>query len=139
MKNERLISLLLCLVGGVTGWSQPAKEARQVIARYAGGQKISVKVSVSLDRQDGCDVFETSVKNGKLYINASSGVAACRGFYEYVKSQGAGISSWSGNRLELPEKLADMEKRIVISPFKHHYYFNVVTFGYTMPYWDWER
>lgn len=27
MKNERLISLLLCLVGGVTGWSQPAKEA----------------------------------------------------------------------------------------------------------------
>lgn len=124
---------------GCDGLEPTGEGSRQVIERYAGGQKISVKVSVSLDRQDGCDVFETSVKNGKLYINASSGVAACRGFYEYVKSQGAGISSWSGNRLELPEKLADMEKRIVISPFKHHYYFNVVTFGYTMPYWDWER
>lgn len=139
MKNGRLIGLLLCLTVYVTGWSQPAKEARRVIERYAEGGKVPVKVSVSLDSRDGCDVFETSVKNGKLYINASSGVAACRGFYEYVKSQGAGISSWSGNRLELPEKLADMEKRTVISPFKHHYYFNVVTFGYTMPYWDWER
>lgn len=88
MKNGRFIGLLLCLTACMTGWSQPAKEARRVIERYAEGRKVPVKLSVSLDRQDGCDVFETSVKNGKLHINASSGVAACRGFYEYVKSQG---------------------------------------------------
>lgn len=112
MNNGRLISLLLCLTVCVTGWSQPEKEARRVIERYAEGRKVPVKVSVSLDSQDGRDVFETSVKNGKLYINASSGVAACRGFYEYVKSQGAGISSWSGNRLELPENWRIWQRRL---------------------------
>ena len=63
MNNGRLISLLLCLTVCVTGWSQPEKEARRVIERYAEGRKVPVKVSVSLDSQDGRDVFETSVKN----------------------------------------------------------------------------
>ena len=139
MGIKRVIGLLVCLATFGMGWSQSAKEALRVIERYADGQKVPVKISLSLEKQDGCDVFETSVKKGKLYINASSGVAACRGFYEYVKSQGAGISSWSGNRLALPDKLTDQAKQIVVSPFKHHYYFNVVTFGYTMPYWDWTR
>ena len=81
-------------------------------------------------------MFETSVRNGELSINASSGVAACRAFYEYVKSQGAGISSWSGTRLELPERLPDMDKRTVISPFRHHYYLNVVTFWKNRANWE---
>lgn len=138
-KSKRLFCVLAFMAVCLMSWSQSAKEARQVIERYADGQKLPVKVKVSLDKQDGCDVFETSVKNGKLHINASSGVAACRAFYEYVKEQGAGISTWSGKRLELPSVLPDMEERKVVSPFKHHYYFNVVTYGYTMPYWDWAR
>ena len=145
MKNKGFIRLMLCLVIFMTGCSQPTKEekeaqqAMEVIKRYAEGQTIPVRIAVTLDKQDGRDVFETSVKDGVLYVNASSGVAACRGFYEYVKSQKAGISSWSGKRLEWPEKLEDSETRTVVSPYKHHYYFNTVTYGYTMPYWDWTR
>lgn len=139
MNHRKFISLSLLLAVCAMVYSQPVQEVGRVIERYAMGRKVPVKVSVSLDKRNGCDVFETSVKNGKLHINASSGVAACRAFYEYVKSQGAGIVSWSGNRLELPAELADLDKRTVISPFKHHYYFNVVTFGYTTPYWDWAR
>lgn len=139
MNSKKLLCVLALVAVCSMGWSQSAKEARKVIERYAAGHKVPVKVKVTLDKQDGCDVFETSVEDGKLFINASSGVAACRAFYEYVKSQQAGIVSWSGNRLQLPEELPDMDKQTVVSPFKHHYYFNVVTYGYTMPYWDWER
>lgn len=139
MTISRLATLLLCLAVCVTGWCRTSEEAIHVIERYADGQNVPVKVSVSLNKHDGCDVFETSVRDGILYINASSGVAACRGFYEYVKSLGAGIFSWSGTRLALPDKLPDMEKQTVVSPFRHHYYLNVVTYGYTMPYWNWER
>ena len=57
MKKERFIGLLLCLTVCVTGWSQSVKEVRQVIERYAEGRKIPIKVSVSLDSQNGCDVF----------------------------------------------------------------------------------
>ena len=119
-------------------WGQSAKEAQQVIERFAGN-KAPVELSLSLNKQDGCDVFETSVKDGKLNVKGSSGVALCRGFYDYVKSKGAGINSWSGNRIALPARLADEPAEQTVSPFRHHYYFNVVTYGYTMPYWDWTR
>lgn len=112
--------------------------AADVIKRFAG-ENIPVEVSVSLDKNDGRDVYETTVTDGRLTVRASSGVAACRGFYDFVKNSGAGISSWTGNRLDWPATLADSETVSVTSPFKHHYYFNVVTFGYTTPYWDWAR
>ena len=130
--------LSICLVSLTTAWGQSTKEAQGVIERFAG-KKMSVDLSLSLNKQNGYDVFETSVSKGKLKVKASSGVALCRGFYDYVKSQNAGICSWSGNRLELPRKLAAAPAIRVVSPFKNHYYFNVVTYGYTMPYWDWER
>ncbi|MEG0040030.1 MAG: alpha-N-acetylglucosaminidase N-terminal domain-containing protein, partial [Bacteroides sp.] len=77
------------------------KEAQQVIQRFAG-EKLPVQLSLSLDKQEGCNVFETSVQDGVLQIKGSSGVALCRGFYDYVKNQGVGINSWSGNRLDWP-------------------------------------
>ena len=145
MKCIGFIGLMLCLAISLVGCSQPSKEEKQakqameVIKRYAGGQSLPVEIAITLDKQNGCDVFETSVKDGVLYVKASSGVAACRGFYEYIKSQKAGINSWSGNRLEWPDPMEDIPAQTVVSPYKHHYYFNTVTYGYTMPYWDWTR
>lgn len=145
MKYKVFVRLMLCLVTTIIGCSKPsvgeneAKQAMDVIKRYAEGQSLPVEIAVTLDKQNGCDVYETSVKNGTLYINASSGVAACRGFYEYVKAQKAGIYSWSRNRLQWPVNMEDSPMHTVISPYKHHYYFNTVTYGYTMPYWDWAR
>lgn len=119
-----------------------AEQAVQdVVRRFTDGQ-LPVKVSLSLSpTEDGRDVYEYSVRRGKLCISASSGVAACRAFYDYVKQKGAGIASWSGNRFEMPENL-ETEFRRVVSPYRHHQYLNVVTYGYTMPFWDearWDR
>ena len=134
IKKALLIFTLLPLLS----WGQDIKQAEQVIQRFAGN-KLPVHLSLSLDKQNGCDTYETSVEKGRLYIKGSSGVALCKGFYDYVKSKGAGISSWSGKRLEWPSKLADEAPKQIVSPFRNHYNFNVVTYGYTMPYWDWER
>ncbi len=132
----RILILLLALTGSATAGSPDA--ARAVIERFAG-KNIAVVLSMNLDKEAGCDVYETSVKNGRLHVAGSSPVALCRGFYSYLKSQTAGICSWSGNRMELPRRLDDAPLQRTVSPFEHHYYFNVVTYGYTMPYWDWER
>lgn len=134
---KSILLLFLCLVPSLI-WGQSVKQAEDVIKRFSG-KKLPVTLLLSLEKQNGCDVFETSVVNGRLQIKGSSGVALCRGFYDYVKSNGAGISSWSGNRLEWPGKLPVKPEKRVVSPFQNHYYFNVVTYGYTMPYWDWER
>lgn len=135
MKEKVLF--LFCLLPTLL-WGQNVVPAEQVIRRFAG-KDVPVRLSQSLEKRDGCDVFQTSVQDGELSIKGSSNVALCRGFYEYVKSKGIGICSWSGNRFDWPEKILDEESRQVVSPFQNHYYFNVVTFGYTMPYWDWSR
>lgn len=119
--------------------SKGRKEARAVVERVYPQLAKRVEWS-SADPQDGCDVFQQTVgKNGRLKIAASSPVAACRGVYDFIRNNGYGISSWTANRLQLPADLRDSEVRRVVSPFAHHYYFNVVTYGYTMPYWDWAR
>lgn len=113
-------------------------EARHVIERFAG-RKLPVNLSLSLGKADGCDRYEYTAKSGRLHLKGSSGVALCKGFYDYLKFHKAGISSWSGNRCDLPSRMPDAPVTAVTSPFRHHYYFNVVTYGYSMPYWNWER
>ena len=135
-----LLKLTLALATAVTvhGCQDPAiREASAVIERFNDG-KTDVKLEL-IEKCDGKDQYEITIRNGRAEIKGSSGVALCRGYYDLVKSQGAGIRSWSGQRNEMPEQLADQPARRVVSPVEHHYYFNVVTYGYTMPYWDWER
>lgn len=113
-------------------------EAEAVIRRFTEG-KMPVKVAVSMSKDaEGRDRYSYEVKGGRLCIYASSGVAACRGFYDYVKQKGAGIASWSGCRFQLPADIS-AEPRMVYSPYRDHQYLNVVTYGYTAPYWDKER
>lgn len=118
-----------------------AKAAREVITRFAG-ENLPVKLSLNLDKQDGRDVYVTTVTDGKLSISGSSPVALCRGFYKFMKDKGAAINSWSGNRFVMPELSGSEAAVRTESPYRDHYYLNVVTYGYTMPYWDrgrWEK
>lgn len=139
MKAFPFLILFLALVSCSTKPNESEQAANDVISRFAA-QDLNIELHADLPKtDDGCDQFTSAIKNGRLTIHGSSGVALCRGFYDYVKSQEAGISSWSGKRCELPEQLTDTDEKHIISPFAHHYYFNVVTYGYTMPYWDWPR
>ncbi|MEG1729960.1 MAG: alpha-N-acetylglucosaminidase TIM-barrel domain-containing protein, partial [Bacteroidaceae bacterium] len=138
MKLPFLISLLLPLSLFAQRTQEALYESHQVIQRFVG-KDVPVDLSLSLKKQKGCDKFVYTVKNGRLKIQGSSGVALCRGFYDYVKGQNAGICSWSGKRVAWPSRLKNQPAREVVSPFQHHYNFNVVTYGYTMPYWDWAR
>lgn len=121
---------------------EPKKEAAQnaenVIERQFG-KEISDRVKVTIDKANQKkQTFSLEVRNNKIYITANSNVNACRAFYDYIKSKGYGIVHWSGKRCELPEKLKN-ETYEKSSPFKYHYYFNVVTHGYTTAFWDWNR
>ena len=136
----RLFSLLmtsvLCLIPfGVT--ARKTDPAMQVIQRVT--EQKSVPVTLSLKKGNGKTFFTYCVKNGQLQIQGSDNVALCRGFYDYMKSNHLGIYSWSGKNLAVPATFTAGTAKTVESPFANHYYFNVVTYGYSMPYWDWER
>lgn len=62
------------------------KEAAAAISRFNDGRKPAVRPKL-IEKADGKDLFETSVEKGRLTVKGSSGVALCRGYYDFVKSQ----------------------------------------------------
>lgn len=111
--------------------------AREVIKRLIGDKANTIRFEVSEEK--GNDRFVVNAENGVLTLRANSSVAFCRGFYTYLREVCHGMVSWSGSHLPLPEKWKDCRNLSGVSPYEHRYYLNVVTFGYTTPYWDWAR
>ena len=137
MKKIHAIALGLLMASPLGIWARKTDAALELIRRVSGTAEVPVKLS--LKKEEGKTYFEYVVDRGVLKIKGSDPVALCRGYYDYVKSNHLGIYSWSGNNIALPSALTDREQKRVVSPFQNHYYFNVVTYGYSMPYWDWER
>lgn len=114
------------------------REVKQVIKRAIGSNLSDIHFEI-IEKTGRCDVFEQEIINNKLIIRGSSGVALARGFYDFLRINELGQIGWSGGRVEWPENLVGLKTRKVVSPVEHHYYLNVVTYGYTTPYWDWNR
>ena len=131
-----LRTLVLCslLFSTLTAYSD--NDVKKLISRTSDGNIKKVKLTkVESDKTE----FEHYVKDGTLYITGSDDIALSRGYYDFVKQNNYGVNTWSGSNIELPKRLEDTEVRKVVSPFENHYYFNVVTYGYSLPYWDWAR
>lgn len=119
--------------------AQAISEARGVIQREFGSAALENVQFDMLRSVDGRDVFEYQASGGHLVVRGSSPVALCSGFYQYIRHNHLGIASWSGNRLNLSKGWPDTPLQREVSPYRYRFYFNVVTYGYTMPYWGWDR
>ena len=112
--------------------------ALDIINRFTdNGMDVEVILDLCRTTTD-CGRYTYSATADKLTIHATGAVAACRGFYDYVKAKGAGFLSWSGKRFVKPADMACDEVSLV-TQFRDHQYFNVVTYGYTTPYWGKDR
>lgn len=119
-----------------------AKAVRDVIERTLGYSPRRLAIEVTGRDSLGRDYFSTEAADGRLTLRGSTPVAACRGFYDYVKRHGYGMVTWSANTVKLPRRFPDQPLHKVVTPFQHRLYMNVCTMGYTHPYkqWeDWER
>lgn len=123
----------------VGGDEEAVREARGVISREFGQAALKNVTFHTMQVGSANDTFEYEAANGQLAVRGSSAVAICSGFYQYLKHSHLGIASWSGNRLDLAGGWPDTLLTRVESPYRYRYYLNVVTYGYTMPYWGWER
>ncbi len=139
MNLRSLILLFLAACHGMAATQQEQQAARDVITRFAGDDFACRVSTSSCPPSNGCPAYSWKVENGQLHLCASHGVALCKAFYDFTTSQGAGIASWSGNRFCAPAPMPEGACGSAVSPVRHHQYFNVVTFGYSTPYWDWPR
>lgn len=87
----------------------------------------------------GGDWYRVEARGGTVQVSGTSGVALCRGTYDYVKTKLHGLVQWEGTRYDSPARLPDWSSGVVSTPHKYRHYFNVCTFGYTTAFWDWNR
>ncbi|GHV02290.1 alpha-N-acetylglucosaminidase [Bacteroidia bacterium] len=149
MKRSSLFLIFLLTASGISLKAAPSAQARQaspgetaargVIERTLGYSPANIRIEIAGRDAGGSDWFSTSVEKNILTVKGSTPVAVCHGFYDYVKSNGYGMVTWSDNNIKLPKKLPNQSPKKVVSPFRHRYYMNVCTLGYTTPYWQWDR
>ncbi|MBU3025273.1 alpha-N-acetylglucosaminidase [Zobellia galactanivorans] len=87
------------------------------------------------------DVFEVSNGHaGKIVISGNSAVAMASGLDWYLKNYCNAHISLNYNQLDLPKTLPRLTSKIrKETPFDYRYLFNYCTYGYTMPWWNWDR
>ena len=134
---KKILLLLLSFSSVFAAFAKKTDGALEVLQRVS--RQTSIPVNLELKKNAGNMYYEYSVVDGVLHLKGSDNVALCRGFYDYVKTHDLGMYSWSGNNIELPSEFPVTSPVKVVSPFQNHYYFNVCTYGYSMPYWDWAR
>ena len=113
--------------------------ASGVIQRVFGPQAAARFVFAPFSTVMDHDTFEYMAKGGKVMVRGNSPVALTRGAYEYLKDFHLGEASWSASRVETDSVWPDSPPVRRSSPVDFRYYLNVVTYGYTTPYWTWER
>lgn len=111
--------------------------AHAVIERTIGSRAAAFEVTVEIGAT-ARDSYQLSARNGVVRIAATTGVAACRGFYDYLKHKCNSMVSWEGSNIKLPKVFPDADMS-GSTPAEFRHYYNICTFGYTTAFWDWKR
>ncbi len=143
--RTRILILLLAIASVFSSGSSvfaaqsSVQMARGVIERRFGPTALRNVQLQELAGRPQLDTFEYQARNGKLTVRGSSPIAISSGFYQFIRRGGIGMSTWDGTRLDISKGWPETPLTRVSTPYKFRYYFNVVTYGYTMPYWTWDR
>lgn len=138
MKNNIFLLLCYLFIESALVHAQKVNAVRELIQRVS--RQSEIPVSLKLKSEKDSTYYQYEVQKGILHIQASDNVSLCRGFYDYVKNNHLGMYTWTGNSIAMPSReLPNLSVKKTVSPFANHYYFNVCTYGYSMPYWDWKR
>ncbi|WP_255702917.1 alpha-N-acetylglucosaminidase TIM-barrel domain-containing protein [Antarcticibacterium sp. 1MA-6-2] len=132
-----LLLLIVCSCNGDEHESSEELAAHNVLKRTLGPEEAS-KFTFKYINNNSLDTYEIEVKNNKVVVRGSSTTAMTRGAYDYLKNVTNSMVTWSGKNINIPAELPDATLK-ASSPYENRYYLNVCAFGYSTPYWDWER
>lgn len=116
----------------------PEEQALQVLTRTTGQQVEHIHFAID-DNASNNSWYQVSASEGELQVSASSVSTGTYGAYQYLRNAGALSVSWEGKRVNLPQQFADFTGSKVSTAFDYRTYLNVCAYGYTTPFWDWQR
>lgn len=134
-----LVMFLFGISNGYCKNGENTKSARTVIERLIGNRANEFDLSIIENKNpDNEDSFEVTTTANRIKITGTSNAVICYAAYNFLRDIGAVLVSWEGNRIDLPKTWPKYVKKEA-TPFKYRKYLNACTYGYTTPWWDWER
>jgi alpha-N-acetylglucosaminidase len=111
-----------------------------LISRVAPGHKGIFSVEI-IPATDGKDSFEIETVNGKIVLRGNSALSVASAFNWYLRHEAMANFDWLATKpLSLPRQLpfprAKIRRECVA---KERFFLNYCTYGYTLPWWDWEQ
>ncbi len=86
----------------------------------------------------GGDVFEVESRGTRIVIRGPNGVSMAMGLNWYLQERCHGYVGFRNQRLDIPDPAPTVPQRVRIEvPYRYRYFFNYVTFSYTMAWWQW--
>ena len=138
-KSKWLLVCSMFLVASSVLAGEKEQPAQRVIERLLGQQVKNVKFELKELRDGEKESFSIEAANGVLTIEGNSQVALCYGFRCYMQEACRSMATWAGKNVVLPDRWPDYQLSSQATPYTYRYFLNVCTYGYTAPYWDWER
>lgn len=138
-----LCGLLWLPAVSLAGKARPqavVESARALMARVLPAERLGDFTIEEIASAESRDVFELESMGGKLVVRGNNAVAVASGVNWFLKNRCNSQVSMNYSQVSLPQPLPVVAEKIRIeTPFEHRYLFNYCTFGYSMPWWDWER
>lgn len=114
--------------------------ARQLIQRVLP-QQAETFVCELIPAVNGCDVLEIEAESGKIVLRGNSGLSVAMAFNWYLRHEAKTNFDWQAVcPLEiqgvLPPPASKIHQECAAS---ERFFLNYCTYGYTMPWWNWEQ
>lgn len=116
------------------------KAVKGLIERTAGKVYASAFQIEQMPSENGYDAYELFCREEKIVIKATSGVAAARGYDEYLRKvcgYTIGFINTTGKLPDLPPQFDGVMKNE--SVFHYRYLFNFCTFAYSYAFTGWDE
>ena len=141
MMARRFIILTIVTLAALVASAIPENDVERATA-LAGrlAARLSEKVEFQLIQDDGGkDVFTLESRGGKVIIGGNNAGSMVVGLNRYLNRYCKTTVSWYADvPVELPKVLPDVPSaERVTARVPQRFFLNYCTWGYTMPFWDW--
>ena len=136
--------LLVALMPGLSSCAHDADDPEVAAMRRLVNRVVpEYSKHITLERldRDSVDRFEIESQGRSLVIRGNNANSMAAGLNHYLKYYCLAQYSWfKDDALELPAKMPQVAEKVCLNArVKERFFLNYCTFGYTMPWWNWEQ
>ncbi|MCQ2148745.1 MAG: alpha-N-acetylglucosaminidase [Bacteroidales bacterium] len=139
MKKAKHLILALPVFFLLSACDTGTKSAKALAERIIGEKSASIRFETLKGEQK--DVYEIETVRNRVVIRGNNANSMAMGLNRYLQEYCLAQVSWYDyNPVELPETLPPVPEKVrVESLLPYRFFLNYCTYGYTLPFWNWNQ